>query len=153
MENTMGKVIIMRGLPGSGKSTMADRLAEENGGVIFSTDNYFMHNGNYLFDASKLGAAHAWNQRKYQEALERGEEYVIVDNTNTTMREMRPYIKLAGYLGYSVEIMEPDNPERFHVDLCFVRNTHGVPFAAIENMLNRWQDIPQGPYTDKELEN
>lgn len=149
----MGKVIIMRGLPGSGKSTMANKLAEENGGVIFSTDNYFMHDGNYLFDASKLGAAHAWNQRKYQEALESGKEYVIVDNTNTTRKEVRPYIMLAQYFGYSVEIMEPDNPDRFNVDLCFIRNTHGVPLVAIQRMKDRWQDIQQGPYTHKELEN
>jgi len=135
------KVIILRGLPGSGKSTLANKLADENNGIIFSTDNYFMHNGKYNFDVSKLGAAHTWNRQKYQQALENGEKYVIVDNTNTTKKEIKPYLDIALSLGYNVEIMEPENPDKFNVDICFQRNTHGVPKEQIQRMKDRWQNL------------
>lgn len=37
-------LILMRGLPGSGKSTKAKKLAD-NIGIIFSTDDFFMIKG------------------------------------------------------------------------------------------------------------
>lgn len=43
------KVKILRGLPGSGKSTYAKKLAEE-GWLHFENDMYFMKNGKYVFD-------------------------------------------------------------------------------------------------------
>ena len=44
---------ILRGIPGSGKTTHAKRLAGTNG-VIISADDYFMRDGEYCFDASKF---------------------------------------------------------------------------------------------------
>lgn len=137
------KVIILRGLPGSGKSTLAKKLATENNGLIFSTDNYFMHEGTYNFDASKLGAAHAWNRNQYENALRDNISYVIVDNTNTTKKEIKPYLDIALSLGYNVEIMEPENPDKFNVDICFQRNTHGVPREQIQRMKDRWQNLDE----------
>ena len=45
------KLIINRGIPGSGKSTSAKKLAPKE--QIFSTDDYFMKNGKYIFDGKK----------------------------------------------------------------------------------------------------
>jgi adenylate kinase family enzyme len=44
----------MRGLPGSGKSTKAKELAGEQG-LVFSTDDFFMVNGKYIFDPKMIG--------------------------------------------------------------------------------------------------
>lgn len=72
-DKDMKKVIILRGLPGSGKSRYAKRLKEESKliSVICSTDEYFMvddldsidHNGVirnriYKFDPTKLVEYH-----------------------------------------------------------------------------------------------
>ena len=43
----------MRGLPGSGKSTKAKKIAGEHG-VIYSTDDFFMVNGVYVYDAKMI---------------------------------------------------------------------------------------------------
>lgn len=51
------RLIIMRGISGSGKSTLAKELAGKNG-LIFSTDEFFMNNGEYVFDVAKLHWAH-----------------------------------------------------------------------------------------------
>lgn len=44
----------MRGVPGSGKSTKAKKLAGSNG-VIYSTDDFFMKNGEYIYDVKFIG--------------------------------------------------------------------------------------------------
>ena len=52
----------MRGVPGSGKSTLAKELAGKNG-IIYSTDDFFMQNGLYVFDAKMIGHNHEQNQK------------------------------------------------------------------------------------------
>ena len=43
----------MRGLPGSGKSTLAKKIAG-NAGVVYSTDDFFMVNGQYMYDPKMI---------------------------------------------------------------------------------------------------
>ena len=143
------KMIIMVGIPGSGKSYTARQLVDN--GVILSTDDIF--NGYtypsgsgsgveggvplYLWDRSVLGSAHHINQIKCGQALSRGISPVIIDNTNLTKKEREPYEKLAGLFGYSVEIKESDAPWKDDPNECFNRCTHDVPLKTIEEMLNR----------------
>ena len=81
----------MRGVPGSGKSTVANHIKGENG-VIHSTDNYFMNeNGDYVFDKTLLGKHHQQNLEgthfliilDFKLSIDSGIKTVIVDNTNT----------------------------------------------------------------------
>jgi len=51
----------MRGLPGSGKSTLAKKLAGENG-LVYSTDDFFYVNGQYIFDGKMIPEYHRKNQ-------------------------------------------------------------------------------------------
>ena len=136
------KLILMRGLPGSGKSTKAKELAGKNG-QVFSTDDYFCLNEKqeYRFNGSLLGKAHQWNQRRSLDAMHVGIPIVVIDNTHTTIREMRSYLdhmRLAKQLGYQVRIEEPDTEWKFRANELFARGTHGVPQKHIEKMLNRY---------------
>jgi len=133
---------ILRGLPGGGKSTKAKELAGGHG-QIFSTDDYFCLNAEneYRFDAQQLGPAHAWNQRRSLEAVKASIPIVIIDNTNTTVWEMKaylPHIKLAQSMGYEILIEEPETAWRFDIDELVKLSTHGVPREAIQRMLNRY---------------
>ena len=86
---------IMRGVPGSGKSTKAKAL----GGFVLSTDDFFMtaeDNPKYLFNPKQLGAAHAWNQNRARDAMTAGIEHVIVDNTNRRVMEFERYMRIPG---------------------------------------------------------
>jgi adenylate kinase family enzyme len=47
----------MRGLPGSGKSTKARKIAGEVG-VIYSTDDFFMIDGKYIYNPKLIGDYH-----------------------------------------------------------------------------------------------
>jgi predicted kinase len=123
------KVTIMVGVPGSGKSRHTGGLA---GAVVVSADHYFeeLGGGTYAFDPSKLGEAHGQCLRRYTEALQRGEPRVVVDNTNTTLLEMAPYVALALAYGCEVEIV------RVTCDpaVAAARNSHGVPEGAVRAM-------------------
>ncbi len=101
-------MIIARGPSGSGKSTMAKKLAQKYNAPIFSSDDFFMQEGQYVFDEEKLSDAHDWTLLKMQDALESQIPVVIADNTNTQFWEMKPYVLLAQKYGYEVVFEEPD---------------------------------------------
>jgi len=142
----MGKTVyIMRGISGSGKSTIAKILAERNNGVICSTDDFFVIDGEYKFDPSKLKENHEKNFQKFKELLEKGVEVVIVDNTNLRYWEAGKYIKEAKKAGYRVvvvNIVPPENPE-----VLFKRNTHNLPMEAIEQMYKKYKS--ENPFSWK----
>lgn len=67
------KLLLVRGIPGSGKSTYAKQWAEENNAVHVEADMYFVQpSGHYAFDPKQIGAAHDWCQLKAAKALEEG---------------------------------------------------------------------------------
>lgn len=124
----------MRGIPGSGKSTYVRTHFPDY--VICSADHFFEKDGEYNFDPALLGKAHNECYRKFLRAIEDGKS-VVVDNTNTTLKEFRRYIKAAMDSGYIIRVIRI--PE-MDVDTCTERNTHGVPRHAIERMVRRFQD-------------
>ena len=125
------EMIIMRGVPGSGKSTLAQQLGA--GGVVYSTDDFFMEDGVYKFDPSKIVANHAANQQRTREACEQGISPVVVDNTNTQRWEARPYVQIAQEHGYSVRFVEANTPWSKNAEECARRNTHGVPLEVFND--------------------
>ncbi|XP_067039783.1 NEDD4-binding protein 2-like isoform X2 [Acropora muricata] len=131
-------LIMIRGLPGSGKSTLAQKLKGAHG-IVLSTDDYFYRNKHYKFDATALGEAHEWNQRRAKKALEKQISPVIIDNTNTQCWEMRPYALMGTRLGYHIKIMEPDNSWKWNVKELARRNQHGVGAETIAKMKERYE--------------
>jgi predicted kinase len=135
------ELILMRGLPGSGKSTRARELAGHFG-QVFSTDDFFVDvDGNYKWFGNLLGKAHDWNQRRSLAALHANIPIVVIDNTNTTLKDLRsylPHINAARQLGYTVRVEEPQTSWKFDLDELVELNTHNVPRVAIETMLNRY---------------
>lgn len=126
--------IILRGIPGSGKSTFINTLQEFTKSLsiaIHSTDNLFMVNGKYEFDVNKLGYLHQKNFENFEDSLHNAVNIVVVDNTNLRPREYNKYIISADEADYSIAIVTfaPDELEK-HV----ARNTHNVPVETIEKM-------------------
>lgn len=139
------EVIICRGLPGSGKSTMANNLlwqykkvGKQNVG-LYSTDDYFVReDGKYIFDGGKLNSAHQWNFTRFQRAVDLGYDVVIVDNTHVQFWECLNYVEYALKNFYAVEFKEPETPWAKDIDALFARNSHSVPREAIRMMMERW---------------
>jgi predicted kinase len=123
----MKELFLLRGLPGSGKSTLAKMICSQH----VEADMYFMQDGEYKFDATKLKEAHAWCQGKTETWMEKRYN-VVVSNTFTQEWEMEAYYALAKKYGYQVHSLIVENR---HGGI----NTHLVPEETIEKMKNRFE--------------
>ncbi|NWT72784.1 N4BP2 protein, partial [Prunella himalayana] len=133
-------LVLLRGVPGSGKSYLARNLLEDNpGGIILSTDDYFYKHGQYHYDPDCLGEAHDWNRKRAKEAFEMGISPIIIDNTNIQAWEMKPYVTLAQQFKYKVMFREPDTWWKFKPKELERRNIHGVSKEKIKRMLERYE--------------
>ncbi|NXB35737.1 N4BP2 protein, partial [Eulacestoma nigropectus] len=133
-------LVLLRGVPGSGKSYLARNLLEDNpGGIILSTDDYFYKHGQYHYDPDCLGEAHDWNKKRAKEAFEMRISPIIIDNTNVQAWEMKPYVALAQQFKYKVMFQEPDTWWKFKPKELERRNIHGVSKEKIKRMLERYE--------------
>ena len=130
----MKKMIILRGVPGSGKSTFVNLLTCLGDSTARSADKFFSRYGTYEFDSKLLGEAHAWCQENVKLDCESGISLVIVDNTNTCRWEFQPYLDIARENGYEVTVIEVQGG----LDGLF-ENVHGVNAKSIDKMLGRFQ--------------
>lgn len=121
--------IIVRGLPGSGKSTFADLLAGETG-QVFSTDNFWTEGR--LFSPDLIAEAHQWNFSRTIQAFENGEPRVILANTSTQEWEFQHYTEEALEHGYQVHSVVVENRHGGHT-------IHGVPEDVVSKMEHRFE--------------
>jgi len=121
----MTSLTLVRGLPGSGKSTVAKRV----GGFHIEADMYFVNaDGVYLWDANRLHLAHGWCRDKAIELLTDGKD-VVVSNTFTTLKELRPYFNMAADFGIVPTVILAQNA---------FTNVHNVPAESLDKMRARF---------------
>lgn len=134
----MNKILILvRGIPGSGKSTFANLIW--NSYAICEADKFFYDkDGNYNFDPSKLKQAHEWCQNEVEIKMqdnERNPQYypeIAVSNTFTQEWEMKAYFDLASKYDYKVFSIIVENRHGG-------KNLHSVPDDTLKKMKNRFQ--------------
>ncbi len=129
-------VIIMRGCPGSGKSTASQALIDylsENEVMPASSmnkcsaDDYMINEyGRYEFDNSKIKAVHAQCKEKFMECLAEKNNLIIVDNTNIKVFEFKNYAFEARNKDY--EVYQWELEQRFD-------NIHGVSLDTRPRLL------------------
>ena len=136
----MEKVLyIVRGIPGSGKSTFAKMLVGEDF-LVCEADKYFIdkETGEYNFDSTKIKEAHKFCQDTVEsymkDSLVNDQFYreIAVSNTFTQEWEMRPYFELAKNYGYKVFSVVVENRHGG-------TNQHGVPEEVLTKMCERFE--------------
>lgn len=145
MTNAMTKqIIILRGVPGAGKSTIAQQIiadahAKGENAVAFSSDDYFTTPaGEYRFDSAQLPQAHANCFRQFLEFLRGKTGIAIVDNTNTRIFEMSPYVLAGKAYGFEIKII------RLVCDpkVAAARTFRGATSQMVREMNDRMEAIP-----------
>lgn len=130
----MPSLILLRGLPGAGKSTLANIMSEGGKYPVFSIDDYFTNpnTGEYNFDFSKNHLAYKTCEENTIAALRNNIEKVFVANTFTIDWELEPYFKMAKEFNYMLFITTVEN---YHDN----NNTHAIPDEHIEKMASKYK--------------
>lgn len=117
-------VHLVRGVPGSGKTTLGKEIIKGTNGELHSADDFFTDaNGEYHYDRFKLPEAHKQCQDRCMSAMQRGVSPLVIANVFYKRYFLEPYYRLADIYGYTV------------VEICVkseFKNIHGCPQDKIE---------------------
>ena len=148
-------MVILRGLPGSGKSSYAEKLYAKFNGPnfrvrIFSANSFFWVDiggeKEYRFDSSKIGQAHQTCLSDVSKACRANVPMVIVDNANSQKWEYANYEQIAALTGYEISIREVGastpvlQSKKWHLMQYFERQTHGISLDHFLRMWWRWEE-------------
>lgn len=123
---------LIRGVPGAGKSTFAEEFSESVEAHWYETDSYFVNEkGAYDFKAEKLKDAHEDCRRQVERIMKLTDDHMVVSNTFTTEKELKPYLDLAEKYGYKVVSLVVENR---HGN----QSVHNVPEETVQKMKNRF---------------
>ena len=127
-------IILLRGLPGSGKTTLAKTLSENGKYPVLSIDSYFTDEktGEYIFEFDKNHLAYKSCENKAEDALKKGLEKIFIDNAFTLEWEMEPYFKLASTYDYTIFIVTVENRHKG-------QNSHHVSQEQLEKMAVKYK--------------
>ncbi|CAM0109966.1 ATPase [Vibrio phage 5P1c] len=123
---------ILRSVSGAGKTTLATTLKESLPyAVAYAADDYhYDSEGNYNFKLENLSAGHKRCQEMVKFSMETSAPNIIVHNTNTTEKEIKPYLFLAEEYGYKVVSLVVENRHGS-------KNVHDVPADVLKNQEQR----------------
>ena len=136
---------IIRGLPGSGKSTLGEQLADNELDwtkdrtdwnmrfYSYAADDWFTDkDGNYNFVPEELPQAHEDCRARVLGAMLSEVNNIAVCNVFSQKWEAQPYFDLCKLHGYTPVVIECQNN---------FGNIHGCPRQKIEEMRDRWEPL------------
>lgn len=135
MEKT---VIILRGLPGSGKTSFLHHMGPH---VHISMDLFWTKDGGeYAFDYTRLKEAIEWVQAQYIKALDTDSNIpIVVDNVSYLRIHYEVFLKEARARNIPVHVIHVERP----IAECIAANTHKVPAEKIVQMARDWEPVNQ----------
>ncbi|MBM9578287.1 AAA family ATPase [Leptospira sp. 201903070] len=127
-------LILIRGLPGSGKSVLAKLLSENGKYPVFSVDDYFTNpeTKEYKFQFSENYLAYKSCEERTRKAMEVKTTRIFLDNTFTLSWEMEPYFQMASELNYTVFVLTVEN---YHKG----KNIHSIEEEQLRKMASKYK--------------
>ncbi len=127
-------LIILRGLPGSGKTELAKLLSENGKYPCLSIDDFFTDSltGKYNFDFAQNHLAYKYCEERTEEEMGIKCLKIFLHNTFTLDWEIEPYFKLAAKYDYKVFVVTVEN---WHGN----KNQHGVSDEQLQKMALKYK--------------
>jgi predicted kinase len=132
----MPSLILLRGLPGSGKTSLAKVLSDDGQWPVFSVDSYFTDpdTGEYRFEFDKNHLAYKACLQNTEEAMKQRTEKIFIDNTLTIEWEIEPYFQLASAYNYTIFVATVENRHKG-------KNTHDISEDQLERMAAKYKVV------------
>lgn len=133
----MKRAIIIRGVPGSGKTSYARELLAGKNGVIHSADDYCWENNVYTYDETRRAEINQKCLEAFCKSLEQDIETVICDNTNIIPYRYALFVEAAKNHGYSIVFATMDHPDP---EIAAMRTKRKVSPNDIQRMIYDWRN-------------
>lgn len=142
------ELILLRGLPGSGKSKLAADLAEKTAGaVVVSTDSRMEGINEPFLSPYRMGLAYDLARRDTLRAAASAAPLIIIDHTNATNWEMGTFARIGVERGYAVSVQEPTTPWAKDPDECYLNSPQaGLTREDMHDLAASWEEtlpLPQ----------
>jgi predicted kinase len=145
----MKLALILRGTPGSGKSTFVKFVKSTNKkSVIHAVDDLHRDDhGNFLWDEENAERLYTLNFANFVKSCASNEPIVVCDAINIEISDFQKYVDIAKQYDYKVYVVTPDLPTPKESSK---RNTHHTSAIQAKEMYQRWENWPS-PAMLKEL--
>lgn len=132
----MNSLILLRGLPGSGKTTLAKELSENGKYPVFSVDDYFINekSGEYNFEFEKNHLAYKHCEENTRKEMQNRTSKIFLDNTFTLEWELETYFKMASEFSYRIFVVTVENRHKG-------KNIHGISDEQIKRMAEKYKVV------------
>lgn len=136
-KESLGKpvLILIQGIPGAGKTTLAERLCKNLKIRYYEADQWFARSGTYKFEQENLSIAHRWCYGKVKGNLLH-KQTCICSNTLTASYFLEKYIDLASRC----------DANYFLIKLCTEhKSIHNPPAEVVQIMREQLNENPYIP--------
>ncbi len=132
----MNYLILLRGLPGSGKTTLAKILSENGKYPVYSVDDFFTNknNGDYQFEFDKNHLAYKQCEENVKKSMQQSSEKIFIDNVFSLEWELESYFKLAFEFNYRIFVCTVENRHKG-------KNIHNISQEQIEKMAAKYKVV------------
>lgn len=138
-------VLIMRGIPGSGKTHLVENSVEaleQKGYAYCSAKQLFHKAGGSAPDVAELNIAEAYCRSCFMDALATEQCFVVVDGVHTKCWEYEVYKYLGRAFGYTCHVLEIRVTTPEDIKVCLQSNKSGGQLEELLEAVEAWEDDP-----------
>jgi len=146
--NAVKGLIVLRGLPGSGKTTLAKKLSQRSKHARICTEDRYHWSGKedgvgeYKFQPQLVFLAREWCTKEIRECIQQNVNLIILDNHNARISMYEDHIQFAVEHGYRFRIIEFVASASL-IDKYRARSYKKFPREVYVKLLKLWEHDPR----------